>query len=145
MGVVSAACAQHNLGFSLASFVASHGALELPSIFIAGAAGLRLATGLLFPGYLSRKAALAEAGGEAVQLVAGTIPLLVVAGILEGFLSPTHAPAALKFSVCGTLLSLLVCWLTLGGRDKPPAAARSSLAQAGAPAALEAARTRQVR
>ena len=116
MGVIGAACAQHGLGLSLWSFVASHGALELPSIFIAGAAGLRLATGLLFPGYLARGPALTQAGAEAVRLVAGTVPLLVVAGMLEGFLSPTHAPAALKFSVCAALLSLLVCWLALGGR-----------------------------
>ncbi len=118
MGIVIAACAQHGLGLSLAGFVASHGALELPSIFIAGAGGLRLASGLLFPGYLSRKQALIEAGAEAVRLVAGTVPLLVIAGLLEGFLSPTHAPAALKFSVCAALLSLLVCWLSLGGRSR---------------------------
>jgi uncharacterized membrane protein SpoIIM required for sporulation len=117
MGIVSAACAQHGLGLSLASFVASHGALELPSIFLAGAAGLRLGTGLLFPGLLARKAALAQAGSQAVQLVAGTVPLLIVAGMLEAFLSPTHAPVALKFSVCGALLALLFTWLTLGGRE----------------------------
>ena len=120
MGVISAACAQHGLGLSLWSFVASHGALELPSIFIAGGAGLRLAAGLLFPGYLARKQALTQAGADAVRLVAGTVPLLVVAGLLEGFLSPTHAPAALKFSVCAALLSLLACWLTLGGREAAP-------------------------
>ena len=119
MGIISATCAQHGLGLSLASFVASHGALELPSIFIAGAAGLRLATGLLFPGNLARSRSLTLAGAEAIRLVAGTVPLLVVAGLLEGFLSPTHAPAALKFSVCAALLSLLTCWLTLGGRSSP--------------------------
>ena len=116
MGIISVACAQHGLGLSLASFVASHGALELPSIFLAGAAGLRLASGLLFPGYRTRKAALTQAGSEAVRLVAGTVPLLVAAGLLEAFLSSTHAPVALKFSVCAALLALLVCWLSLGGR-----------------------------
>jgi uncharacterized membrane protein SpoIIM required for sporulation len=123
MGIVAAACAQHGLGLSLASFVASHGALELPSIFLAGAAGLRLGTGLLFPGYLARKAALARAGAQAIQLVAGTVPLLIVAGLLEAFLSPTHVPAALKFSVGASLFTLLVVWLTLGGRHITPSAA----------------------
>ncbi len=128
MGVVSAACAQHGLGFSLASFVASHGALELPSIFIAGGAGLRLAHGLIFPGFLARKQSLTLAGAEAVRLVAGIVPLLIIAGLLEGFLSPTHAPAALKFSVCAALLSLLICWLSLGGRETPPAPVLADLA-----------------
>jgi hypothetical protein len=51
-----------------------------------------------------------------VQLVAGTIPLLVVAGTFEGFLSPTHAPAALKFAVGAVLFTGLLWWLGEGGR-----------------------------
>jgi uncharacterized membrane protein SpoIIM required for sporulation len=116
VGVVATACAQHGLGLSLWSFVAAHGALELPSIFISGGAGLRLAAGVLFPGMLRRRDALAAAGGEAVRLVSGTIPLLVVAGTLEAFLSPTHAPMALKFSVCAVLVTGLGFWLSEGGR-----------------------------
>src|ERR1039457_6607611 len=100
IGVVATACGQHGMALSLWSFVAAHGALELPSIFIAGGAGLRLAVGLLFPGMLGRKDALALAGGEAVRLISGTIPLLVIAGTLEAFLSPTHGPVGLKFAVC---------------------------------------------
>ncbi|GGA73145.1 membrane protein [Edaphobacter acidisoli] len=119
MGVVSATCAQHGMALSLWSFVASHGALELPSIFISGAAGLRLAVGLLFPGTLLRKDALAVAGSDAIRLLAGTIPLLVIAGLLEGFLSPTHVPLALKFSVCAALLTGLGLWLGEGGRHTP--------------------------
>jgi uncharacterized membrane protein SpoIIM required for sporulation len=83
---------------------------------LAGAAGLRLAAGVLFPGILRRRAALALAGLEAVQLVAGTIPLLIIAGTLEAFLSPTHAPIALKFSVGAVLFTGLVLWLSEGGR-----------------------------
>jgi uncharacterized membrane protein SpoIIM required for sporulation len=87
---------------------------------ISGAAGLRLAAGILFPGMLRRRAALALAGLEAVQLVAGTIPLLIIAGTLEAFLSPTHAPIALKFAVGAVLFTALTLWLTEGGR-KPVA------------------------
>jgi hypothetical protein len=85
---------------------------------LAGAAGLRLAAGILFPGMLRRKDALALAGLEAVQLVAGTIPLLTIAGTLEAFLSPTHAPNALKFGVGALLFAGLCLWLGEGGR--PP-------------------------
>ena len=99
LGAIAVVCRQHHMALSLWSFVAAHGALEIPSIMIAGAAGLRLAAGILFPGMLRRRAALALAGLEAVQLVAGTIPLLIIAGTLEAFLSPTHAPIALKFAV----------------------------------------------
>ena len=119
MGVISTACGQHHMALNIWSFVAAHGALELPSIFIAGGAGLRLATGLLFPGMLRRKDALALAGAEAIRLLAGTVPMLTIAGILEAFLSPSDAPVALKFSVCGFLLVALSFWLSEGGREAP--------------------------
>jgi uncharacterized membrane protein SpoIIM required for sporulation len=116
LGTIATVCAKYHLSLSLWSFIAAHGALELPSIMLAGAAGLRLAAGILFPGMLRRKDALALAGLEAIQLVAGTIPLLTIAGTLEAFLSPTHAPNALKFGV-GTLLFAGLClWLGEGGR-----------------------------
>ena len=116
VGIIATACAQHGMAGDLWSFVAAHGALELPSIFIAGGAGLRIASGLLFPGMLSRRAALAKAGSEAVRLLAGTIPLLFVAGLLEAFLSPTGAPRTVKFAVSALLLTGLGYWLSESGR-----------------------------
>ena len=116
IAVVLTCCAQHHMALNLVSFMAAHGALEIPSIMIAGAAGLRIGAGILFPGLLLRRDALALAGGEAVQLLSGTIPLLIVAGTLEAFLSPTHAPMALKFAVCAVLFTGLVVWLSEGGR-----------------------------
>jgi hypothetical protein len=44
--------------------------------------------------------------------------MLVIAGLLEAFLSPTHAPLALKFSVSAVLLTGLCLWLSEGGREK---------------------------
>jgi uncharacterized membrane protein SpoIIM required for sporulation len=116
IGTIATVCAQYHLSLNLWSFIAAHGALELPSIMLAGAAGLRLASGILFPGMLRRKDSLALAGLEAVQLVAGTIPLLTIAGTLEAFLSPTHAPSALKFGVGALLFAGLCLWLSEGGR-----------------------------
>ena len=116
IGTIATVCAHYHLSLSLWSFIAAHGALELPSIMLAGAAGLRLGAGILFPGLLRRRDALAQAGLEAVQLVSGTIPLLTIAGTLEAFLSPTHAPAALKFAVGAVLFVGFCLWLAEGGR-----------------------------
>jgi len=121
IGVITTACTQNHMALNIWSFVAAHGALELPSIFIAGGAGLRLASGLLFPGMLRRRDALALAGNESIRLLAGTIPLLTIAGLLEAFLSPTHAPTLLKFAVGAVLLTALCLWLAEAGRDKPTA------------------------
>ena len=116
IGTVLACCAQHGMAGSLLAFMVSHGALEIPSIMLAGAAGLRLGAGILFPGQLRRRDALARAGTEAVQLVSVTIPMLIVAGCFEGFLSPTHAPVALKCAVGAVLFTGLVVWWGEGGR-----------------------------
>ena len=116
MGVISTACARAHMALDLFSFVSAHGALELPSIFIAGGAGLRLGAGLLFPGMLTRRDSLAMGAKEAIRLLAGVLPLLVVAGILEAFLSPSGAPVGVKFAVGAVLLTGLGFWLVEGGR-----------------------------
>ncbi len=124
IAVVLTICFQRGMGMNLVTFMVAHGALEIPSIMLAGAAGLRLGAGILFPGMLKRKDALALAGSEAVQLISGTIPLLIIAGTLEAFLSPTHAPTALKFAVGAVLFTGLVFWLGEGGRKRVEAVSR---------------------
>ncbi|HTW61700.1 MAG TPA: stage II sporulation protein M [Terracidiphilus sp.] len=111
LGVIGVACAQHGMAVDLWSFVAPHGALELPSIVLSGAAGFRLAHGVLFPGFYRWRDSVALAGVEASRLIAGVIPLLVIAGSLEGFFSPSSAPVWLKFTVGGMLFALLNLWL----------------------------------
>lgn len=116
MGVIATACQQAHMSRDLWSFVCPHGSLELPAIFIAGGAGLRLGSGVLFPGLYKRRDSIALAGREAVRLVAGVIPMLVVAGTIEGFFSPSDAPAWLKFSVGAVLFALLLAWLFSSGQ-----------------------------
>ena len=111
LGVISTACHQAHMSVKLWSFVAAHGSLELPAIIIAGGAGLRLAYGLLFPGIYSRRHSLAVAGSESVRLVSGVVPMLAIAGVLEGFLSPSSAPVWLKFVTAFLLFTLLLLWL----------------------------------
>ncbi|HEX4005092.1 MAG TPA: stage II sporulation protein M [Acidobacteriaceae bacterium] len=129
MGVIATACARARMALDLWSFVAAHGALELPSIFIAGGAGLRLAAGMLFPGIYTRRDSTKRAAAESVRLLAGTVPLLVIAGTLEGFLSPSGAPMAVKFLTGAVLLLALIFWLTSAGPERRDRAQGSSLAE----------------
>jgi len=108
LGVIGMACAVSGMSVPLWSFVAPHGVLELPAIVIAGGAGLRLAQGLLFPGLLPRRLSVSRAGSEAVTLVLGCIPILVVAGIIEAFVSPTDLAVSLKFGLAAGLFVLLL-------------------------------------
>ncbi len=118
IGVIGAACWQAGMSLQLWSFVAPHGALELPAIFIAGGAGLLLGRGLLFPGELPRRQALTFYGGQGVRLALGTIPVLFVAGILEGFFSPSYIPVAAKFACSAAVGGLLFLYLTQCGRKR---------------------------
>jgi len=118
IGVVGEACWREGMSLQLWSFVAAHGVLELPAIFIAGGAGLGIARGLLFPGRLPRRASLAKAGARSVRLVLGTIPMLLIAGFIEGFVSPSSLPALVKFLLAAALGTLLVLYLS----SKTPAA-----------------------
>jgi uncharacterized membrane protein SpoIIM required for sporulation len=121
IGVIGMACHLSGMSLQFWSFVAPHGVLELPAIFIAGGAGLRIAQGLLFPGILPRRESLARAGLEAVQLVLGTIPILIIAGLIEAFVSPTGLPIPLKFSMAGALFVLLAAYLFGLSREPKPA------------------------
>ncbi|HEX8812132.1 MAG TPA: stage II sporulation protein M [Terracidiphilus sp.] len=117
LGVIGAACHHYGMSVALWSFVAPHGSLELPAILIAGAAGLRLGKAMVFPGGLRWKDSVAQGGIEASKLLSGTIPMLVVAGCLEGFFSPSAAPVALKFAVGGLLFCFLNAWLFGAGKE----------------------------
>jgi uncharacterized membrane protein SpoIIM required for sporulation len=113
IGVVSTACAVSGMSVPLWSFIAPHGALELPAIFIAGGAGLRLGQAMLFPGVLPRGYAIRQAGGSALTLIIGCVPVLIVAGIIEAFVSPTSLAIPMKFAMSGALLALLTWYLVL--------------------------------
>jgi uncharacterized membrane protein SpoIIM required for sporulation len=119
LGVIGTACAFAGMSLSLWSFVAPHGVLELPAIFLAGGAGLKIASGLLFPGVLPRKQSLVAAGREATALVLGTVPLLIIAGTIEAFVSPTGLAIPLKFAMSAALFTLLMAYLFGCAVEKP--------------------------
>jgi len=119
IGVIGAATWQAGMALQLWSFVAPHGVLELPAIFIAGGAGLEIARGMLFPGLLPRRESLALAGGRAARLVLGIVPMLIIAGIIEGFVSPSGIATPLKFLLAAVLFSALTTYLARTGTPQP--------------------------
>ncbi|MGA2097609.1 MAG: stage II sporulation protein M [Candidatus Acidiferrum sp.] len=126
IGVIGAATWKAGMALQLWSFVAPHGVLELPAIFIAGGAGLEVARGMLFPGFLPRRQSLALAGGRGVRLLLGTIPLLIVAGVIEAFFSPSNAPLFMKFTLAAVLFGALLSYLFLVNRVPPKSSKANS-------------------
>lgn len=111
LGAIGCLISQNHLAFPFWAFVLPHGVLELPAIFLSGGAALLIARGLLFPGRYSRGDALKCYGLKAVQLVYGIVPLLLIAGAIEGFLSPSPwIPDGLKYIVGMGLGSLLLLY-----------------------------------
>lgn len=100
-------------GFLLWTSILPHGVCELSAICIAGAAGLRLAGGIVFPGRRTRRRSIPEAAGEAAVLFGGSVLLLIIAGIIEGFLSFTDAPANVKWAITGATTLFCVFYLIL--------------------------------
>lgn len=99
VGTLGAMAAHYGVSDQLWSFIAPHGVIELSVIFMAGGAGLMLGDAVLRPGLLRRRDAVPRAARLSLQLVAGGIPLLMIAGTIEGFFSPSDAPDALKLAV----------------------------------------------
>ena len=97
-----------------AAWLGPHGALELPAIVFAGAAGLRAGRALLMPGDLSRGAAVRRAFPSVWRMMLATAVILVAAGLIEGSFSQFSAkavPYGLKIAVALTLFVLLMLYL----------------------------------
>ena len=118
LGTLAAAEHRDGLDSVFWSFIAPHGVVELSIFVLAGATGLMVADGILRPGLLSRTDALAARSGDAVVMAVGIASLLVVCGGIEGYLSPSGAPEALKYVVGAITGTGLYCWLALSGRRR---------------------------
>lgn len=89
-------------GLFVDSFLAIwiHGTIEISCIIIAGAAGIVLGKGFLFPGTLSRKVAFVRSAKEGIKIFLGIVPLIILAGFLESFVTRlTEAPTLFRMLI----------------------------------------------
>jgi uncharacterized membrane protein SpoIIM required for sporulation len=112
LGVIGGALAAGGDGGFFVELVAAHGILELSCIVVAAAAGLRLGWALVHPGSLSRRAALVAEARPAVLMTVGIIPWLVIAGVIEAFVS-RRGFAAMPMTIVGLTVGVgfwLLMW-----------------------------------
>jgi uncharacterized membrane protein SpoIIM required for sporulation len=117
IGSVLALTYRAGFGNDLVTFMAGHGVIELSCIFIAGGAGLLIGSALIMPGDLSRADALKTRGKDAIRLMMGVAVLLVLAGVIEGFISPAPIDPRIKFSIAAITGIALYAYLLLTGRE----------------------------
>jgi uncharacterized membrane protein SpoIIM required for sporulation/uncharacterized RDD family membrane protein YckC len=103
------------LGYLL-EFILGHGLLELFAIWVAGAAGFLLGRSVVDPGDLHRSDALVLSGRRAVRMVGGAAVLLVVAGLIEGFVSAGNGGIAVRAGASALSLAFLAIYLLNGRR-----------------------------
>lgn len=94
-----------------------HGMLELTAVFVAGAAGLRLGWTLIDPGDRRRGRALVEEGRRAVVIVLGLVVVFAVAGVIEGFVTGSALPTAVRLGIGAVTWSAFVAYAVVRGRD----------------------------
>jgi uncharacterized membrane protein SpoIIM required for sporulation len=100
---------QRGLGIESALTIWLHGTLEISSIILAGAAGLTLARGLVFPGTYSRLQSLQISGIRSLKFMLGIAPVFVLAAIIESFLTRyTDAPVLLKATLIFLSAALII-------------------------------------
>ena len=117
LGGIAGAFAKSGIGGQLWMVLLPHGALELSAVVVAGGAGLLLGYSLWCPGRRTRRRALREEAGRAVQLAVGLIPAFIMAGIFEGFVTPSDAiPEPLKVILGVALAVVFWLYLLLAGR-----------------------------
>lgn len=99
LGAFGGAYGKSGLGAEFWMTVLPHGALELSAIVVAGASGLRIGYALWCPGRRWRWVALREEALVAVQLAVGLVPAFVVAGLFEGFVTPSSLEPRYKVAL----------------------------------------------
>lgn len=97
-------------------FVTAHGPFELTAIVLSAGAGLRLGLSWIMTGGWSRRAALVQAGHQAMPVMGAAVVLFALAALIEGFVSPSAAPYAVKAAVALLSCLLLAFYFLVLGR-----------------------------
>ena len=108
VGAFVALFASHRLGVEAVGWLMIHGTTELFAIILAGAAGLRIGSAVVFPGDVSRLAAATRAGRTAAICMAGVIVMLFVAGLLEGIGRQTITSDVVRYVIA---VGVLGAWM----------------------------------
>ncbi|MEX1030103.1 MAG: stage II sporulation protein M [Paenibacillaceae bacterium] len=113
-GALAAVFMQAGKSYVFWAYILPHGVIELSAIFIAGGAGLYMGYRIFVPGIYTRRHRLLETAKESAQLMLGTIPLFIIAGIIEGYITPSTLSLDLKYVVAAATLLLLMVYYVYG-------------------------------
>lgn len=119
LGVLIALGIKYGALYTLLRFIFAHGVLEISGLLIEATTGFILAAALIHPGMLPRRTNLKILGLESFYLFLGTLPWILLAGFLEGYISPRYFTFDITTRVLIGILAAALLWLYLW-RPLPP-------------------------
>lgn len=116
IGAVAGLITAAGHGKNLFTFTCTHGAFELTAIVISGAAGMVMGYALVDTGGRTRFGSLRARARDIAYLVLGAALMLLIAAGIEGFWSPSSAPAKVKWGTAAAAYLAVTLYLSLAGR-----------------------------
>ena len=116
VGTAAGVMFAYGRGDVLFSYILPHGLLELTSVFVAAAAGLRIFWSWIAPGARTRAQALAEDGRALFTVAIGCAISLFVSGLIEGFVTPSALPVWAKITIGALALGAFLAYMLVVGR-----------------------------
>ncbi|MDH4016310.1 MAG: stage II sporulation protein M [Actinomycetota bacterium] len=116
VGIVGGLMVANGRGDVFFGLIAPHGLLELTAVFIAAGAGMRVGWQWFDPGPRPRSVALAEEGRAAVAIAMGLAVVLLVSGIIEGFVTPSGLPTWAGIGIGALALAAFLAYVAVYGR-----------------------------
>ncbi len=131
LGAVFGLCYSYGMLHSIGTFISGHGVFELLAIFISGGAGLMLGKALLLPGQYRRVDALRIGAKTAGSMFGGCIGMLLIAALIEAFISPRTdlAPEAKMLVSLATAMLLILYFGFAGQNGDRQSSSKSPLAK----------------
>ncbi|ANW98106.1 hypothetical protein CSTERTH_03130 [Thermoclostridium stercorarium subsp. thermolacticum DSM 2910] len=117
LGAMAAVSAKAGTDFVFWSLILPHGIPELFCIFVCGAAGLTTAKHMIFPGLHSRRKSFSAGGKKSLMMFLGTIPIFILAGLTEGYITPLPVEPAYKYAAALVWLIVLTGYIFSGKKS----------------------------
>ena len=106
LAIIGAVMTRHGHAGHFWGLILPHGLLELTAVFVAAGVGLRLFWSWIEPGQVSRANSLAHEGRTAITVALGLVMVLLVSGVIEGFVTPSGLPTWARIGI-GILAELV--------------------------------------
>ncbi|MYM20826.1 stage II sporulation protein M [Brevibacterium sp. 5221] len=129
VGVSAAILFDYGKGADFFAFILPHGIPEVTCILLAAAAGLKIFTAWMIPGPRRRSAALALEARSLIAVALGLVLFLFCSGLIEGFVTPSHLPVAVKIALGLLLASGIVAYALALGRPAERAGLSGDIAR----------------